>query len=111
MQARLSSCGSLSCAAASIRSDAAARESRYHGPACCASELARRLSFWLQRDPEAPAVVARPTGARHFEHELRQIPALPRLPHTEGLQQIVGRAVVPMLLLDALEDCELVART
>src|SRR5204862_1983808 len=50
----------------------------------------------LQGDPEAPAVMARPPGARHLEHELRQVPPLPRSSHAERVQEIFGRAVVPV---------------
>src|SRR5262249_55168049 len=67
--------------------------------------------FRLERDPEAAAVVSRSTRPRHLEDEIRQLPPLAPRPHAIRLQQIVGRPMIAMLVLDPPENRELVAGT
>src|SRR5438093_11341647 len=72
------------------------------------SEAPGRGAFRFQRDPEAAAVVARPAGARHLEDQFGKLPALALAAHAKRLEQILGRAVIAVVLLDPAEHRELV---
>src|SRR3984893_8166529 len=76
----------------------------------------RRLAQRLPQDEPRVAVAARAAGKRRRESQIQRgnLPSLLRAPrlhdHAIRPQQVVGRRVVAMLVLDALEDRKFIAR-